>query len=110
MGRRARWSISGSVSKVATSGGRRAGQQVGDGGRGPHAGVDPALEGHDQDRPVEPDAAGLAPAGLERVEVGRVASAHSASTSASARSPSRPTRGGELVDARCGRRPPAPPA
>ena len=45
--------------------GRGAGQQVGDGRRGAHAGVDPALEGDDQDRPVQPDAGRVAPSGVE---------------------------------------------
>ena len=91
MGRRARWSMSGSVSKVATTAVGESGEQVGDRRRRAHAGVDPPLEGHHQDRPVQADARRVAPSGLEGVELLGLVAAHSDSTSASARSPSRTT-------------------
>ena len=91
MGRRARWSINGSVSKVATT-------VVGDpvsrwamAAEAPMpASTHPSSATTRTGRSRRlPD--GLAPARVERVEVGRLVPAHSASTSARARSPSRAT-------------------
>ena len=47
-GRRARWSMSDSPSKVATSSVGIRRQQRGDGAVGAEPGVDPSVEGHDQ--------------------------------------------------------------
>ena len=91
MGRRARWSMSGSVSKVATT---AVGESV---SRWAIAAEAPMPASTQPSRATTrtgrssrmPD--GFAPPGFERVELLGLVAAHSASTSASARSPSRAT-------------------
>ena len=91
MGRRARWSMSSSVSNSATAVVGEDVEQLGDGGGRPHPGVDPALEADHHHRTVEAVADRLPPLGIHPVERRGVVIVHSDSTSASARSPSRPT-------------------